>query len=337
MADGAFFFPNAHRRATMSKFPRFLLIAIITTISAGCADRSASERLDQLEERVSDVDLIDLRLQHTEERLAAVEAAVGQIREELPVTGPKDKKASSRAAASPVAQPVQPTQPAQPNLPAPVLLPPTAPEQTASSSVPVQNDSNGQDGSAPYFPSISGFQPTDDPKSNYHLLPGGRWVHPPAAQTPQAPVQEEMAYAVPVPARDLENDRPPVPAAKVAGDKAAYEAALNLYENRQYAKAQEAFKGFLTKYPNSGLAPNAAYWLGECYYSVNDFDMAILTFKDVAGKYPSHPKAAASLLKAGYAYAKMNDMDNAQFYWQILVDDFPNSQPAALARKRMGN
>jgi tol-pal system protein YbgF len=179
----------------------------------------------------------------------------------------------------------------------------------------------------------------------YNMLPGGRRISPNAvagqkpapgasatAAAPVQPAQPPMGQAVqPRPAQT-----PPSPPAQTASsDKAAYASALALYEKSQLAAAEKAFSGFLQQYPQSPLVPNAMYWLGECYYSTDRMDNAIMIFKDVAGKFPKHDKAAASLLKAGYAYAKLGDMENAYFYWQILLDDFPGSAPANLARKRM--
>jgi tol-pal system protein YbgF len=145
------------------------------------------------------------------------------------------------------------------------------------------------------------------------MLPGGRPVLPGSATRDAAPRN---------------------PAA--GAEQAAYDAALQLYERRQPNAAQENFQNFLQLYPDSTLAPNALYWLGESHYAAGRMDLAIMQFKKVAETYPRHPKAAAALLKAGYAYARLGDRENARFYWQILLDDFPDSAPAALARKRLG-
>ena len=72
---------------------------------------------------------------------------------------------------------------------------------------------------------------------------------------------------------------PPVPAASaaaaapVAGDAAAgdgtdkgdYQAAFNQLKNSQYDRAIGSFRKFLATYPQSPLAENAQYWLGEAY------------------------------------------------------------------------
>ncbi len=121
-----------------------------------------------------------------------------------------------------------------------------------------------------------------------------------------------------------------------AADK-AYQKALATFEAGRPEAALTQFSEFLKTYPASPLAPNAGYWLGECYYSQKRFDTAIITFKDVVAKYPRHPKAAAAMLKAGLAYARLGDKDNARFYLETLIQDFPDSEPAKLARGRISS
>lgn len=213
--------------------------------------------------------------------------------------------------------------------------------------------SSGQSGAHPAVPYpqdplLSGSAPITQPlpgmvfSEEYQLMPGGRRVVPVTAGPDRnAASAAAQTASVPGPASaDQAMKTPPVSSSQAqrtaaSSDKTAYASALALYEHNQPAAAEKAFNGFLQQYPQSPLVPNAMYWLGECYYSTDRMDNAIMIFKDVASKFPKHDKAAASLLKAGYAYAKMGDMENAYFYWQILLDDFPGSAPATLARKRM--
>lgn len=163
--------------------------------------------------------------------------------------------------------------------------------------------------------------------SDYYA--GARVVTPePQASSPTAPAAAKPAVT------PTEKPQAAVkPAA--SGSKAAYDAALALFESRKYAESKTGFEAFLAANPGHSLTPNALYWIGECLYSQGDYTGSILKFKDVAGNYPTHHKAAASLLKAGYAYAQLGDMDNAKFYWQMLRHDFPQSSEARLAAKRM--
>ncbi len=156
-----------------------------------------------------------------------------------------------------------------------------------------------------------------------------------------SPVPRPAEVPVPVPARTAEARVPANPApekknnpARAAAD---YRAALAALESGRAREAMVQFQDFLRDYPGNALAPNAGYWLGECYYTLKQYDAAIMAFRDVVAQYPTHDKAAAAMLKAGYSYAQLGDMANARFYLEALLKDYPSSPPASLARTRLAS
>src|ERR1019366_453052 len=74
------------------------------------------------------------------------------------------------------------------------------------------------------------------------------------------------------------------------GDKGTYQAAFDLLKNGQYDRAITAFQGFLNAYPNSQLADNAQYWLGEAYYVNRSFPEALAAFQRVVENFPGSRK-----------------------------------------------
>ena len=64
------------------------------------------------------------------------------------------------------------------------------------------------------------------------------------------------------------------PAAAIKGDPVKesqdYEGALNQFKAAKYKEAAGAFAAFVQKYPDSSLAPNAQYWLGNAWYAQRD-------------------------------------------------------------------
>ena len=78
------------------------------------------------------------------------------------------------------------------------------------------------------------------------------------------------------------------------------EGNMNLVRlEKDPAEGRKILQQFLEDDPQSGLVPNALYWIGESYYQEKNYAQAILTFKDVTRRFPKHHKAAASLLKIG--------------------------------------
>lgn len=161
--------------------------------------------------------------------------------------------------------------------------------------------------------------------------PEPRQVQPEARKValmpPPAPGSVPASASKPAPAIQ----KAPAPAVRL------YQAALSALEAGRPGSALGQFQEFLRAYPDHALAPNAGYWLGECYYNQKQYDSAIIAFKDVVALHSGHDKAAAAMLKAGYSYALLGDGANARFYLEALVKDYPSSQPASLARIRLAS
>jgi len=118
-------------------------------------------------------------------------------------------------------------------------------------------------------------------------------------------------------------------------EQALYKRALDLIWQNKPEQARKLLLDFKNNYPHSKLMPNVLYWIGETYYSQEQFAKSILNFKQVMQTFPKHPKAVHALLKIAYAYENLNDKSNALFYLKVLVQDYPNSDVAARARKKI--
>ena len=117
--------------------------------------------------------------------------------------------------------------------------------------------------------------------------------------------------------------------------KKDYEAALKLMDQKDYRQAIIRFREFLKKNPNSELADNAQYWIGECHYGLKEFDQAILEFDQVRRKYPKGDKVPAALLKQGFAFAELGDRLDARLILQELIDRYPLSAEATRAKEKL--
>src|SRR5574343_1140695 len=69
--------------------------------------------------------------------------------------------------------------------------------------------------------------------------------------------------------------QPARPAGDPARESQEYEAALNQFKAAKYKEAAAGFGAFVQKYPDSTLAPNAQYWLGNAWYAQRDCQKAI--------------------------------------------------------------
>ena len=101
--------------------------------------------------------------------------------------------------------------------------------------------------------------------------------------------------------------------------------------------ARMGFTEYLNRFPESALADNAQYWIGETYYASEDFGRAIQEFNKVISNYSRGDKLAASLLKIGFSYLKLGDSTNAKKYLNQVIRQFPYSEEAKLAQNRISS
>lgn len=132
---------------------------------------------------------------------------------------------------------------------------------------------------------------------------------------------------------------PPAAAATVAPSTPAGESAPQLYERalktireeQQFVAGRELMETFLKRYPEDGLAVNAAYWVGETYYAEKVYEKAILQFEDIIQKYGEHPKVASAMLKQALAFESSGDKATGRLLLQRVVERFPLSDEAKKA------
>ena len=118
-------------------------------------------------------------------------------------------------------------------------------------------------------------------------------------------------------------------------DKGAYQAAFDLLKAGQYDRAIAGFQDFLAKYPNSALADNAQYWLGEAYYVNKQFQESLAAFQRVADKFPGSRKLPDALLKIGYCDYELKEYSAARGALEQVAAKFPNQPAARLAQQRL--
>ncbi len=122
---------------------------------------------------------------------------------------------------------------------------------------------------------------------------------------------------------------------KAQSERDAYQKAFTLLRKKKYGTAAREFSRFLRTFPNSILAANSQYWLGECYYGQRRFHEAIDEFERVFTFYSNSNKVPASLLKIGYSHLELQQPSTARAVFQQLVRTYPQSQAAIKAHGRL--
>lgn len=114
-----------------------------------------------------------------------------------------------------------------------------------------------------------------------------------------------------------------------------YEAALNNFKASKYKEASWGFSAFVQKYPDSSLAPNAQFWLGNAFMAQRNCAKAIEAHSVVTTKYADSAKAPDSWLAMATCQQEMGNPTAAKRSLETLVAKYPNAPAADTARERL--
>jgi tol-pal system protein YbgF len=165
-----------------------------------------------------------------------------------------------------------------------------------------------------------------------------------AARVPQAPpaaTEESGAKPAPqTPAKTVPKEKPPAappaaPPAPTISPQEAYSVAYNDYLKGNYDLAVDSYKLYRSQFPESPLADNALYWIGECRYSQRKFEEAIDAFDELILTYPQGDKVAAAYLKKGLSFIELGKKPEALAALKILVVKYPLEEESKIAQDKI--
>lgn len=114
-----------------------------------------------------------------------------------------------------------------------------------------------------------------------------------------------------------------------------YDAALGMFKAGDYKNASTGFADFLRRYPQSGYAASAQYWLGNAFYAQRDYRNAIAAQQAVVKTYPDSTKAPDALLSISTCYIELKDKVQARRTLETLIGRYPESPAAQTAKERL--
>ncbi|RKY53993.1 MAG: hypothetical protein DRP89_05460, partial [Candidatus Neomarinimicrobiota bacterium] len=98
-----------------------------------------------------------------------------------------------------------------------------------------------------------------------------------------------------------------------------YLQALTFHQNNQNEESIELFNQLIAEDKNHELSDNAQYWIGECYYSLKQYQRAIIEFKKVFS-FANTNKSDDAQFKLGLCHAALGDRKKAIDEFQRLID-----------------
>ncbi|HEY4073339.1 MAG TPA: tol-pal system protein YbgF [Herbaspirillum sp.] len=120
-------------------------------------------------------------------------------------------------------------------------------------------------------------------------------------------------------------------------EQKSYDSAVGYFKNGDYKGAVAALADFLKRYPQSGYAPSAQYFLGNSYYAVSDYKNAIATEQAMIKSYPDNPKIPDAQLTIASAYTDLKDKAAAKKTLSAIISQHPNAPAAQTAKERLAS
>jgi len=120
-------------------------------------------------------------------------------------------------------------------------------------------------------------------------------------------------------------------------EKRSYEAALAVFRRGDFAGAQNQFVGFLSRYPASGYALSALFWLGNAQYATRDYKEAITNFRTLIARNPEHLRAPEAVLSVANCQLELKDAKGARKTLTDLIKAYPQSEAAVAAKERLAS
>lgn len=118
-------------------------------------------------------------------------------------------------------------------------------------------------------------------------------------------------------------------------EKREFEAALGIFRKGDFPAAQVAFVDFLKRYPLSGYAPSAFFWLGNAQYATRDYKEAVQNFRTLLTQVPDHMRAPEAVLSIANCQVELKDIKAARKTLDDLIKAYPQSEAAAAAKERL--
>ena len=114
-----------------------------------------------------------------------------------------------------------------------------------------------------------------------------------------------------------------------------YTMARSDYLKGNFQLAIEGFSIYKEHFAESPLVDNAMYWIGECYFSQENYQQAITQFNELILSHPNGDKIAAAYLKKGFSLAQLERTEEALAVLKLMVSKFPLEEETKIARQKI--
>jgi tol-pal system protein YbgF len=114
-----------------------------------------------------------------------------------------------------------------------------------------------------------------------------------------------------------------------------YNNALRDYNGDKNDVATGEFSDYIKFYPNTDLAGNCYFYLGEIQFRQGNYQQAAQSYDQVLQNFPTGNKTASAQLKKGFALIELGKQDDGVTELRRLIQRYPKSNEALQARERL--
>lgn len=114
-----------------------------------------------------------------------------------------------------------------------------------------------------------------------------------------------------------------------------YNNALRDFNGGNADLAKQEFGDYVKNYPNTDLAGNAYFYLGEMDFKAGNYPQAVKEYDQVIQGFPDGTKAASAELKKGFALIESGQNDAGVAALKHVVQRYPRSNEALQAKDRL--
>jgi tol-pal system protein YbgF len=114
-----------------------------------------------------------------------------------------------------------------------------------------------------------------------------------------------------------------------------YNNALRDYNGAKDDLATQEFSDYIKFYPNTDLAGNCYFYLGEIQFRQGNYQQAAQSYDQVLQNFPSGNKAASAQLKKGLALIELGKQDDGVSELRHVIQRYPHAPEALQAKEKL--
>jgi tol-pal system protein YbgF len=114
-----------------------------------------------------------------------------------------------------------------------------------------------------------------------------------------------------------------------------YNNALRDYNGDKNDLATQEFSDYIKFYPNTDLAGNCYFYLGEIQFRQGNYQQAAKSYDQVLQNFPTGNKAASAQLKKGFSLLELGKQEDGVVELRHVIQRYPKSNEALQARERL--